>query len=184
MKNCSPNSIATRRGFSLIELLVVVAIIVILGGIVIGALANVKEGQAKKITQVNLQNISQHVEAYKTDNGAYPVGETLITTELYKALSGDISGKGEEPTETIYWKELLKPNSEIVGIRGGERMILDGYAQSFRYRSALDIDGRPNDLVKNDGAFDVWSIGPDHEPADENIDSKTDNDQTKDDIWK
>ena len=168
----------------MIELLVVVAIIVILGGIVIGALSKVKDSQAKKLTQVNLQNISQHVESYKTDNGAYPVGETLITTELYKALSGDLSGQGEYPTEEIYWPDLLRKDSAIVGITRGQRTILDGYGQSYRYRSALDIDGNPNDLVKNDGAFDIWSIGPDKEPSDENIASKADNEQTLDDIWK
>ena len=160
------------------------AIIVILGGIVIGALSKVKDSQAKKLTQVNLQNISQHVESYKTDNGAYPVGETLITTELYKALSGDLSGQGDDPTEEIYWPDLLRKDSAIIGITRGQRTILDGYGQSYRYRSALDIDGNLNDLVKNDGAFDIWSIGPDNEPSDENIDSKADNDQTLDDIWK
>ena len=168
----------------MIELLVVVAIIVILGGIVIGALSKVKDSQAKKLTQVNLQNISQHVESYKTDNGAYPVGETLITIELYKALSGDLSGRGEDPTEEIYWPDLLRKDSAIVGITRGQRTILDGYGQSYRYRSALDIDGNPNDLVKNDGAFDIWSIGPDNEPSGESIDSKANNDQTQDDIWK
>ncbi len=168
----------------MIELLVVVAIIVILGGIVIGALSKVKDSQAKKLTQVNLQNISQHVESYKTDNGAYPVGETLITIELYKALSGDLSGQGDDPTEEIYWPDLLRKDSAIVGITRGQRTILDGYGQSYRYRSALDIDGNLNELVKNDGAFDIWSIGPDKEPFDENIDSKADNDQTLDDIWK
>ncbi|MDB4537139.1 type II secretion system protein GspG [Akkermansiaceae bacterium] len=183
MKRFPPNFSSSRRGFSLIELLVVVAIIVILGGIVISALAGMKNKQAKNLTQVNLKNISMHVENYKTDNGAYPVGETLITIELYKALSGDLSGKGEEPTETIYWPDLLKKDSPIVGISGGQRIILDGYGQSFRYRSALDINGKLNELVKNDGSFDVWSIGADHEPSDPNIDSKTDNDQTKDDIW-
>jgi len=184
MKRFSPNPSPSRRGFSLIELLVVVAIIVILGGIVIGALSKVKDSQAKKLTQVNLQNISQHVESYKTDNGAYPVGETLITVELYKALSGDLSGQGEDPTEEIYWPDLLRKDSAIVGITRGQRTILDGYGQSYRYRSALDIDGDLNELVKNDGAFDIWSIGPDNEPSDENIDSKADNDQTLDDIWK
>jgi len=184
MKRFSPNPSLSRRGFSLIELLVVVAIIVILGGIVIGALSKVKDSQAKKLTQVNLQNISQHVESYKTDNGAYPVGETLITIELYKALSGDLSGQGEDPTEEIYWPDLLRKDSAIVGITRGQRTILDGYGQSYRYRSALDIDGNPNDLVKNDGAFDIWSIGPDNEPSGENIDSKANNDQTRDDIWK
>ena len=150
----------------------------------IGALSKVKDSQAKKLTQVNLQNISQHVESYKTDNGAYPVGETLITIELYKALSGDLSGQGEDPTEEIYWPDLLRKDSAIVGITRGQRTILDGYGQSYRYRSALDIDGNPNDLVKNDGAFDIWSIGPDNEPSGENIDSKANNDQTRDDIWK
>ena len=184
MKRFSPNPSPFRRGFSLIELLVVVAIIVILGGIVIGALSKIKDSQAKKLTQVNLRNISTHVESYYDDNQFYPVGETLITIELYKALSGDLSGQGEDPTEEIYWPDLLRKDSAIVGITRGQRTILDGYGQSYRYRSALDIDGNPNDLVKNDGAFDIWSIGPDKEPSDENIDSKADNEQTLDDIWK
>jgi len=183
MKRFSPNPSPSRQGFTLIELLVVVSIIVILGGIVIASFLKVKDSQAKKLTQVNLKNISLHVESYKKDNGAYPVGETLITVELYKALSGDLSGEGEEPTEEIYWPDLLRKDSAMVGESGGKRIIVDGYRQSYRYRSAIDIDGKKNELVKNDGAFDIWSIGPDKEPSDENIDSKVDNDQTLDDIW-
>ena len=109
-----------------------------------------EKSQARKLTQVNLQNIS-HARGgvIETDNGAYPVGETLITKELYKALSGDLSGNGEEPTEEIYWPDLLKKDSAYCRESARGQRIYSGWLwrSPFRYRSSLDIDGKTGSIL-------------------------------------
>ena len=99
-------------------------------------------------------------------------------------MSGDFTGRGEdEPEGEIYWPELLKEGgSVLVGKNNGLRVILDGYGQSFRYRSAIDQEGNAEPKAKNPD-FDIWSVGPDGLPSDLNIDSNLQSEETIDDIW-
>ncbi|MDA7536215.1 hypothetical protein N8534_00540, partial [bacterium] len=90
-----------------------------------------------------------------------------------------------DPTGTIYWPELNDDrNPALVSTFQGFRVILDGYGQSLRYRSASDTDGNPVQNVRNDGDFDLWSVGPDGEPSDINVSGLLNNEQTQDDIWQ
>ncbi len=172
------------RGFSLIELLVVVSIIVILAAIVIGALQKVKIAQNIKLTKTRLKNIALKLEVYANENqGVYPVGEDASSAILYNVLSGDFTGQGQEPTGEVYWKELTRVDPNLVGESNNRKVIIDGFLQPYRYLSALDIDGREVENVKNDGSYDLWSVGPDGEPKDLNTNPNVENEQTKDDIW-
>lgn len=124
------------------------------------------------LTKVRLRFAALKLEEYANDNnGLYPVGEDTNSSILYLALSGDYSGEGKAPTGPVYWKELLANDPSLVGVEGGRRVILDGFSQSLRYRSALDENGEVVPNVKNDASFDLWSVGPD------GIDG------TPDDIW-
>jgi prepilin-type N-terminal cleavage/methylation domain-containing protein len=175
-----------RSGFSLIELLVVMTIIMILSGIVIGALIKVNKQRDIKQTRVTLRNLALKLEEYASEhNGIYPVGEEASSSILFNALSGDYTGQGQAPTGPIYWKELNdQKNAALVGTLQGKKIILDSFGQSFRYRAALDKNGDLVEEVKNDGDFDLWSVGPDNEPTDLNISGLLENEQTKDDIWR
>ncbi|MGJ8695014.1 MAG: prepilin-type N-terminal cleavage/methylation domain-containing protein [Verrucomicrobiaceae bacterium] len=172
------------RGFSLVELLTVVVIIVILATLVIGAVNKIKKSQDEKFTRTNRQNIAMHLESYAADNnGIYPVGENVLSMPVYQALSGDFTGRLEgEPEGEIYWPELLKEKSNLIGKYNGQRIIIDGFGESFRYRSAVDIEGNEDPMARN-ADFDIWSIGPDGLPSDLNVDSNLDNEETVDDIW-
>lgn len=171
------------RGFTLIELLAVVTIIVILATIVIGALSQMKKKTAANKTKVTLDRIELDLESYFNDSQFYPVGEDVFSEILYTSLSGDFTGRGEgDPVGTIYWRELLVDGSPDVGQRGGKRIILDGYGQSIRYRSALDAEGNEVQSAKNTD-YDLWSVGADGEPADPNVDSNLQSEETIDDIW-
>ena len=174
-----------HQGFSLIELLVVVAIIVILAGIVIGALIKVNRNRDIAQTKVTLKNIRLKLEEYASDNnGIYPTGDDATSAAVFRALSGDYSGQGDPPTGIIYWSELNNDkNPALVGTEQGKKVILDAFGNTIRYRAGLDDNGEPVEDVKNDGDFDLWSIGPDGEPSDINTPGTLTNEQTKDDIW-
>jgi len=86
--NVSPCSMARRReahddreaGFSLLELLVVLAILALLAGLVaprvIGYLGGAKTDTAK----LQLRNIESALDLYRLDNGKYPTAlEALVT---------------------------------------------------------------------------------------------------------
>ena len=174
-----------KAGFSLIELLVVVSIIVILAGITIGVMVRVNVKRDIATTKKTIGIVRAKLEEYYNEQGFYPVGQDATSAAVYKALSGDPTGQGIDPTGTIYWPELNDDrNPALVGVFQGNRVILDGFGESLRYRAALDANGNPVQNVRNDGDFDLWSIGPDGEPSDINVPGNLNNEQTQDDIWQ
>ncbi|HBF16230.1 MAG: type II secretion system GspH family protein [Akkermansiaceae bacterium] len=176
---------SNKSGFSLIELLVVVSIIVILAGITIGVMSSVNAKRDISTTSKNIGMVRTKLEEFYNEQNFYPVGQDATSACVYKALSGDPTGQGANPTGTIYWPELnMNRNPALVGTFNGFRVILDGFGESLRYRSALDTNSNPVQNVRNDGDFDLWSIGPDGEPSDINVSGLLNNEQTQDDIWQ
>jgi len=178
------NSPRIKAGFTLIELLVVIAIIVILAGIIFAATRSISLARDIKQTKVRLANIQQHVETYAQDNnGLYPVGDDNGSSILYNALSGDFTGQGNNPTGETYWRELVGNNPDLVTTFQNKKVIVDAFGNTIRYNAAIDKNGERVQDVKNDGAFDLWSVGPDGEPSDLNANGLLQNDDTLDDIW-
>jgi type II secretory pathway pseudopilin PulG len=100
--------------FTLIELLIVIAVIIILAGLVLSTIGYVQKKAARTRAETEIAAISAACESYKADNGVYPRDPTLntatdtldarrmgdpVTTNatlykaaslvLYRALSGD-----------------------------------------------------------------------------------------------
>jgi len=67
MKRQSPNS-----GFTLIEMLVVMAVIAILTGLILAVNAVVQNTAARSKASTQIKAMSAACEAYKSDNGGYP----------------------------------------------------------------------------------------------------------------
>lgn len=61
-----------RRGFSLVELLIVIAIISILAGLLFPAIASVLENNRETNTMASMQQIQSALALYKLDNKRYP----------------------------------------------------------------------------------------------------------------
>ena len=72
-----------RLGFTLVELLTVIAIIAILAAIIFPVFGSVQESARRSSTMSNLQKISQAVAAYELDNREYP--EYLFGPAISKA---------------------------------------------------------------------------------------------------
>jgi type II secretion system protein G len=94
---------AQAHGFTLIELMVVVTIIVLLAGMTVAITTAVQNKARRSKTSALLKAIDNGLERYRTDNGDYPrpaeedergevngmSAKTGPARALYQALSGD-----------------------------------------------------------------------------------------------
>jgi len=65
---------SAQRGFTLVELMVVVAIIAMIAGIIIPNYVHARRQAAVSDSEANLKQIATALELYYTDNLQYPVG--------------------------------------------------------------------------------------------------------------
>ncbi|SEH72717.1 prepilin-type N-terminal cleavage/methylation domain-containing protein [Akkermansia glycaniphila] len=169
--------IRLHRGFTLIEILIVIAIIAILMTIGMFAFNAIKEKKRAETVKVTISALSTALDQYRSDNSCYPVGDGSETssTKLYEALYRDEDGDGRPDMNPEgqgrlkpYW-DKLKPGSsdpESVNVkrRNGRYVILDPWGTPYRYRlgsgqNAVDADGNRGNGINAD--FDIWSLGPD-----------------------
>ncbi len=62
------------RGFTLVELLVVITIIAILAALVLSTAGGIQDKAARSRAQSEIAALSAALESYKADNGDYPTG--------------------------------------------------------------------------------------------------------------
>lgn len=168
-----------RAGFSLIEMMAVVTIIVILASLVVGGTAFVREREAKNRAQVQIGLISKALEEYKVDFGSYPPTQNSPkgegnSDELFKALYWDSDDDGQgaavgntagDEDQKIYLVELDPTNNKqgwTSGTPSATTKITDPWGKEYRYRSALDASGKNNSNTMNPD-FDLWTSGKDGE---------------------
>lgn len=123
-----------RSGFSLIEILIVIALIAILVTVTIGNLDGIFGGQQEKVAGIfTSQTAKIGLTAYKLDIGNYPSTEEGLNA-LVKAPAGKESR----------WKAPYL-----------EEVPLDPWGNTYQYR----FPGSRN--VNGARGYDVWSLGPD-----------------------
>ncbi len=158
------------RGFTLVEIMAVIAIIIVLFAMSVGALQYVKNKQAREKARVQIQLLCKSIEDYKLDNGLYPGGTTSSTTsntlytELYlNRISGaTINGVSNN---TIYCGEL-NPAQKGQGwtkTSSGNVTIIDPWSNEYQYRTATTTSssGQATQNFSWNPDFDIWSKGKD-----------------------
>src|SRR5260221_5314257 len=96
------SSFRGTRGFTIVEVLVVMTIILVLAGLVLATSSYVHNKGARSRAEAEIAAISAALENYKADNGVYPAdisvdarmsmdpsAYTTASLTLYKAISGD-----------------------------------------------------------------------------------------------
>jgi general secretion pathway protein G len=172
-----------RSGFTLIELMAVITIIVILAGLVVGGMSFVSERQAKEKAKVQIALISKALEEYKLDFGAYPpttnrsgtfttAAGTTTSSILFDYLYLDSDRDGAFPPndtdQKIYIPEMDPATSKQGWTTGNAlktTLVTDPWGNQYCYRTAV---GAPvaNGAAPSNGAtmnpdFDLWSMGKD-----------------------
>lgn len=135
--NALNNQKSTRiHGFSLVEILIVIALIAILATVAIGNLGGIFGGQQEKIAQqVVNQGMKLGLTAYKLDVGNYPSSEEGLLALLKSPAGKESRWKGP------YLEEIQVP--------------LDPWGQPYQYR----FPGSRN--ISGSRGYDIWSLGPD-----------------------
>lgn len=89
MKLPGSHFVNNRRGFTLIELMVVVVILGILAGLIVPRIMGRPE-QAKKLkARMQIESIGTALKLYKLDNGAYPTTEQGLQALVEAPSSGN-----------------------------------------------------------------------------------------------
>jgi prepilin-type N-terminal cleavage/methylation domain-containing protein len=187
MKN-SP-SLRTHRGFSMVELMVVIGIIVILAGILIGSLPGIQASINRNKIKTFLAEIEDGLSKYQLDNGIYPLNEPTggdrdgagVTgaSVLYKHLSGDFDLNGEvdfQNNEKIYVQRLdFNTNREAREPRstnaGGQYMVIDSFGDPVRYLAQPPNLPRGQTRLTRSPAYDLWSLAG-ADPGDGQLENK------------
>ena len=162
MKNAYSRN--TARGFTLIEVLIVMAIIAVLAALSIGGFQYVRDKQKFSSAELQIGLLSKALEEYKLDNGEYP--DVTSTNELFQALYWDTdddgTGADTDDDQKIYVAELNPGNNSQKWISGtgSTATIIDPWGQEYIYRIGSDASARNPD-------FDLLSTGPDEDETTE-----------------
>jgi general secretion pathway protein G len=143
-----------REGFTLIEMLVVITIIVILAGLSVGGFSFVMVKQANSQADIQISLLSNALEEYRIDNGGYPDSATA-TNGLYLALY--YNGANATPAGKIYLSELdpLTNKQGWTEGTGSGVKIVDPWGAEYIYRTGASSKNPDFDLASKgkDGAI-------------------------------
>jgi len=160
-----------RRGFTIVEVLVVMAIILVLAGLILATSSYVHNKGARSRAEAEIAAMSAAVENYKADNGVYPTDNSVdaktslnpsaysaASLALYKTLSGDTDNDANRSAEkTSYFafkpNQLYPPPLDSNGQPQKVDYIKDPFGYSYGYSTIYQSDPAKG----YNPTFDLWS---------------------------
>lgn len=93
-----------QQAFTLIELIIVIAVIGILAGLILSGLAGVNRNKQIALAKTEMQAIITSIDGYKTKLGFYPPDNTNDVTlnPLYLELAGTTNNGAGKPNPTVW----------------------------------------------------------------------------------
>jgi type II secretory pathway pseudopilin PulG len=180
MKTSTSHISIKAAGFTLLEIITVIAIIMVLAAMTVGGMSYYKDKTSRSKTMVLMASIENALEQYHADTGEYPEERASNVEEstkiLYRALYGDgigpdgIAGTDDDVLEpqgfpdkdaTIYMPQLdpnKKGSALNLQVKNGSvtYIIVDGWGEPMGYRC---IPEGSTELMNSPSSFDLWSAG-------------------------
>ncbi|MEM6278122.1 MAG: prepilin-type N-terminal cleavage/methylation domain-containing protein [Verrucomicrobiota bacterium] len=179
MKNF--HSTRTDSGFSMIELMTVIGIMVLLAGILIASLPGIQVRIDRSNVETFIAELEAGLSTYQIENGIYPQNPPSGDRDssgvegsrvLYKYLSGDWDENGEvDPDETVYVPRLtLRENDNAKKPRvsdiGGFPRVVDAFSNPIRYiAEPPNLPSTQRNSEMRNPTYDLWAIA-DADPED------------------
>jgi len=168
------SSFRAAGAFTLIELLIVMAIIIVLAGLILATAGYVQKKGYRSRAEAEIAAISAALENYKADNGVYPTGSDTIallpnkmgdptqsgyqraSLALYLFISGDADNSEDRSAEAkAYFNfkptQLSSPRDTKV------TYIRDPFGNSYGYSTVKA--SAPTGSDGYNPTFDLWSTG-------------------------
>jgi prepilin-type N-terminal cleavage/methylation domain-containing protein len=167
-----------KTAFTLIELLIVIAVIVVLTGLILTTIGYVQKKAARARVETEIAAMSAACESYKADNAVYPSNADTNTLDartnldssaavysnaslfLYEKLMGVTSGnRSETPSGRTYFTfkpNMLSPTDQSLPVV----FIRDPFGNSYGYSTAGNLQANPTPAstpVGYNPTFDLWS---------------------------
>ncbi len=129
----------SQAGFSLIEILIVLGLLLVLGTVGVTAFRKVQSSANKKAAKVTVESAEQAMELYLTTVGELPDTESGLQALITAPEDETLAAKWDGP----YLKDSKIP--------------VDPWGSELRYELVESED------EEGDASFKIWSIGPDKE---------------------
>ncbi len=130
--NAPRRSSSRRRAFTILELLIVIAILLAIGGIVLINVLGAQDRADIGVTQVQMQTLSNAMKQFRVDMKRYP---------------------SEEEGVAVLWSSSALEDEEAASAWGGpyleKPVAKDQWGNEWVYRNPSDTEGLPYDLVSN-----------------------------------
>jgi len=170
------------RAFTIVELLIVMAIILVLAGLILATSGYVQKKGARSRAEAEIAAMSAALENYKADNGIYPTNAATTglnpidsaadyktaSSYLYSSVSGDDDADPTTPapaTAKNYFGAALKPNMLGPTPPGPNTYLRDPFGNSYGYSTAKATN--PAGTTGFNPTFDLWSIADGTQGADQ-----------------
>jgi len=154
------------RGFTIIELIVVIGIVLVLAGLILATSGYVHNKGARLRAEAEIAAISAALENYKADNGIYvaeisvnaktqgnPTSYQAASLVLYQNLTGDFD-KNRSPDSGKSSYLSLKPNQlSPTDQSANVAYIKDPFGNSYGYSTVNATDSAKG----YNPTFDLWS---------------------------
>ena len=149
-----------RRGFTLVELLVVIGIIALLIGILLPTLSRAQRAAKSIVCKSNLRSIGQGVVLYSNENvGYFPGSAWSSGRHLYPDMTPGVSNNNCPGVSHI--NDWQSPVARMLGIAFNDGPTLADRRERFKELMEADEFSCPeNDLIAQQPSGVTWSDDP------------------------